>query len=154
MGSRGCYGSCAYCCITTRHHLAPGKRFRQRQVEQIGDKMAALYRERSTSQFVLHDDNFLVPSESINLARISALKKPLRNRAIENIALVIKCRPADANRKVLRRLKDLRLVRVFLGVESATEQGLAALERTQRVDDSIRAPKPAPTSTSPRSSPW
>ena len=37
MGSRGCYGNCAYCCITTLHRLAPGKRFRQRQVERVAD---------------------------------------------------------------------------------------------------------------------
>jgi TonB family protein len=52
---------------------------------------------------------------------------------------VIKCRPADANPRVLRRLKDLGLVRVFLGVESASSSGLADLERTQTVEDSERA---------------
>ena len=139
MGSRGCYGSCAYCCITTLHNMAPGKRFRQRNEERIADEMAALYHDRGTRQFVFHDDNFLVPSEAHNLARISALERALNNRGIEDIALVIKFRPADAHRRVLRRLKDLGLVRVFLGIESATEQGLAALQRTQRVDDSIRA---------------
>jgi TonB family protein len=58
---------------------------------------------------------------------------------LENIALVIKCRPADAHRRVLRRLKELGLVRVFLGVESATERGLFSLERNQSVQDSERA---------------
>ena len=37
MGSRGCFGSCAYCCITTLHRLAPGKRFRQRQPDRIAE---------------------------------------------------------------------------------------------------------------------
>src|ERR1039457_3430018 len=45
MGSRGCYGNCAYCCITTLHRLAPGKRFRQRNVEAIAGEMSALYWE-------------------------------------------------------------------------------------------------------------
>ena len=139
MGSRGCYGSCAYCCITTLHQLAPGKRFRQRNVEGIADEMAALYHERGTRQFVFHDDNFLVPSESFNHARLSAFEKALKKRGIRDIALVIKCRPADANKKVLRRLKDLGLVRVFLGVESATANGLSDLERNQSVEDSERA---------------
>jgi anaerobic magnesium-protoporphyrin IX monomethyl ester cyclase len=139
MGSRGCYGNCAYCCITTLHQLAPGKRFRQRNVEGIADEMAALYHERGTRQFVFHDDNFLVPSEAFNHARLSAFDNALKKRGIKDIALVIKCRPADANRKVLRRLKDLGLVRVFLGVESATADGLSDLERTQTVGDSERA---------------
>jgi TonB family protein len=139
MGSRGCYGNCAYCCITTLHQLAPGKRFRQRNVEGIANEMSVLYHERGTRQFVFHDDNFLVPSEPLNHARISAFEKALKKRGIKDIALVIKCRPADANRKVLRRLKDLGLVRVFLGVESATAEGLVDLERTQSVADSERA---------------
>ena len=139
MGSRGCYGSCAYCCITTLHRMAPGKRFRQRSVERIADEMAALYHDRGTRQFVFHDDNFLVPSEAINHARLSAFEKALKHRGVENIALVIKCRPADANREVLRRLKDLGLVRLFLGVESATAQGLSSLDRKQSVEESERA---------------
>jgi len=139
MGSRGCYGNCAYCCITTLHRLAPGKRFRQRQVESVADEMAALYRERGTRQFVFHDDNFLVPNEARNHERISALEQALARRGVENIALLIKCRPADANERVLRRLKELGLVRVFLGIEAATPRGLTALDREQTVEDSVRA---------------
>jgi len=139
MGSRGCYGSCAYCCITTLHQLAPGKRFRRRNVEGIADEMAALYCQRGTRQFVFHDDNFLVPSESLNHARLSALEKALYQRGVKDIALVIKCRPAEVNRRVFRRLKDLGLIRVFLGVESASSSGLSDLERVQTVEDSERA---------------
>lgn len=139
MGSRGCYGNCAYCCITTLHRMAPGRRFRQRRVERIAEEMAALYHERGTRQFVFHDDNFLVPAVAQNHERIAGFERALKERGVEDIALVIKCRPADANREVLRRLKDLGLVRVFLGVESATERGLSALERRQSVEDSERA---------------
>ena len=139
MGSRGCYGNCAYCCITTLHELAPGKRFRQRDVGNIADEMAVLYHERGTRQFVFHDDNFFVPSAAMNHARLTAFEKALKSRGIERIALVIKCRPADANLELLRRLKGLGLVRVFLGVESATERGLSALRRPQSVKESVHA---------------
>lgn len=139
MGSRGCYENCAYCCITTLHRIAPGKRFRQRTVDNIADEMASLYHERGTRQFVFHDDNFLIPSVAQNHARIASLQSALGSRGVQDIALVIKCRPADADRDVLRRLKDLGLVRIFLGVESATPRGLFALERRQTVDDSVRA---------------
>ncbi len=139
MGSRGCYGKCAYCCITTLHRMAPGKRFRQREVERVADEMSSLYHERGTRQFIFHDDNFLVPSEAINHARISAFEKALEQRGVKDIALVIKGRPADATRGVLGRLKALGLIRIFLGVESATARGLSALERNQTVEDSVRA---------------
>jgi TonB family protein len=139
MGSRGCYENCAYCCITTLHHLAPGKRFRQRKVELIADEMAELYRERETRQFVFHDDNFLVPSVAINQERIEGFAKAFKSRGMEDIALLVKCRPADANRDVLGRLKEMGLVRIFMGIESATEMGLLTLDRHQTVGQSTRA---------------
>jgi TonB family protein len=139
MGSRGCYSNCAYCCITTLHRLAPGKRFRQRNVDRVADEMATLYNGRGTRQFIFHDDNFLVPSTAHNHARISALEEALQQREVHEIALATKCRPADADSEVLRRLKELGLIRLFLGVEAATPRGLASLERDQKVEDSIRA---------------
>ena len=139
MGSRGCYENCAYCCITTLHNLAPGKKFRQRSVELIADEMAELYRERGTRQFVFHDDNFLVPSVAHNQARIEGFDKAFKSRGMDDIALLIKCRPADANRDVLSRLKEMGLVRIFMGIESATEMGLLTLDRHQTVGQSIRA---------------
>ena len=139
MGSRGCYENCAYCCITTLHNLAPGKKFRQRSVELIADEMAELYRDRGTRQFVFHDDNFLVPSVAHNQARIEGFDKAFKSRGMDDIALLIKCRPADANRDVLGRLKEMGLVRIFMGIESATEAGLLTLDRHQTVGQSIRA---------------
>src|SRR6202046_2136461 len=139
MGSRGCYENCAYCCITTLHNLAPGKKFRQRSVELIADEMAQLYRDRGTRQFVFHDDNFLVPSVAHNQARIEGFDKAFKSRGMDDIALLIKCRPADANRDVLNRLKEMGLVRIFMGIESATEAGLLTLDRHQTVGQSLRA---------------
>ena len=154
MGSRGCYGNCAYCCITTLHLLAPGKRFRQRSVSDIADEMAALYYERGTRQFVFHDDNFLVPSEAFNHARLSAFEKALKERNIKKIALVIKCRPADANRKLLRRLKDLGLVRVFPRRRVLDRRWtLRSGAHPERRGFGARIWKPVPIWTSPRNLP-
>ena len=139
MGSRGCYENCAYCCITTLHNLAPGKKFRQRSVELIADEMVELYRERGSRQFVFHDDNFLVPAVAHNQTRIEGFDRAFKSRGMDDIALLIKCRPADANRDVLGRLKEMGLVRIFMGIESATEAGLETLDRHQTVGQSIRA---------------
>ena len=110
-----------------------------RSVELIADEMAELYRERGTRQFVFHDDNFLVPSVAHNQTRIEGFDKAFKSRGMEDIALLVKCRPADANRDVLSRLKEMGLVRIFMGIESATEMGLLTLERHQTVEQSTRA---------------
>jgi radical SAM superfamily enzyme YgiQ (UPF0313 family) len=139
MGSRGCVATCDYCAITTLHRLAPGKRFRQRDPEKIADEMAWLYHERGIRQFVFHDDNFLVPRQSMNLERVDALDRALRRRGVRRIGLVLKCRPADVHPRVFRRLREMGLLRVFMGIESGTSEGLASIGRRQTVAEAHRA---------------
>jgi len=139
MGSRGCLSNCDYCCITTLHRLAPGKRFRQRRPEAIAEEMAWLYHERGVRQFIFHDDNFLVPSVEKNLDRIDALDRELRSRGVRHVGLVLKCRPADVQRPAFLRLREMGLLRVFLGIESGSAEGLASIGRRQTVEDAHRA---------------
>jgi hypothetical protein len=133
MGSRGCLNACDYCCITTMHRMVSGKRFRQRSPENIADEMALLYHERGVRQFIFHDDNFLVPSVERNLDRVEALDRGLRHRRLRHIALALKCRPGDVDRQVFLRLREMGLLRVFLGIESGSRAGLASIGRRQTI---------------------
>jgi anaerobic magnesium-protoporphyrin IX monomethyl ester cyclase len=139
LGSRGCVGGCDYCCIMTLHRMAGGRRFRQRRPEAIADEMAALYHGRGIRQFVFHDDNFLVPSVQANHRRLDALEQAWQARGMTDLGLVIKCRPPDAEPSVFERLRDLGMLRVFLGVESSSEAGLASIGRNQFPADSAKA---------------
>jgi radical SAM superfamily enzyme YgiQ (UPF0313 family) len=129
LGSRGCVGHCDYCCITTLHRMVPGKRFRQRDPRRIAEEMAQLYHDRGVRQFIFHDDNFLVPSAEKNHRRIDALQAALQQRGVEEIAFTLKCRPQDVQRPIFEQLRQMGLIRVFLGIESASEVGLACLGR-------------------------
>ncbi len=139
LGSRGCVASCDYCCIVTLHEMAPGKRYRRRDPARVVDEMAALYHERGIRQFIFHDDNFLVPSVRQNHARIDAYERALARHGMRDIGFAIKCRPADAERTVFERLKAMGLLRVFFGIESASEEGLRSIGRDQTVAESARA---------------
>jgi radical SAM superfamily enzyme YgiQ (UPF0313 family) len=139
MGSRGCLAACDYCCISTMHRMVSGKRFRQRSPEDIVEEMASLYHERGVRQFIFHDDNFLVPQVERNLARIDALDRLMRKRGLRRIALALKCRPGDVNRQVFLRLREMGLLRVFLGIESGSRAGLASIGRHQTVADEHQA---------------
>jgi hypothetical protein len=119
--------------------MVPGKRFRQRTTEDIAGEMAFLYRERGVRQFVFHDDNFLVPSMPHNHARIDALEAALRREGVRDIGLVLKCRPGEVDRDVFLHLRDMGLLRVFLGIESGTPEGLQSIGRRQTVDQAHRA---------------
>jgi hypothetical protein len=95
--------------------------------------MAHLYHDRGVRQFVFHDDNFLVPSATHNRRRIEALDRELRARGVRHVGLVLKCRPADVDRDAFLRLREMGLLRVFLGIESGSAAGLASLGRQQTV---------------------
>jgi radical SAM superfamily enzyme YgiQ (UPF0313 family) len=139
MGSRGCLSACDYCCISTLHRMVAGKRFRQRSPENIVDEMAWLYHERGVRQFIFHDDNFLVPQVERNLERIEALDQGMRRKRLRRVGLALKCRPADVNRQVFLRLREMGLLRVFLGIESGSKAGLASIGRRQTVEQEHRA---------------
>jgi anaerobic magnesium-protoporphyrin IX monomethyl ester cyclase len=139
MGSRGCTGSCDYCCITTLHRLAPGARFRRRDPERVAEEMACLYHRRGSRQFVFHDDNFLVPDQRDNHHRLDRLERALAERGVRDIGLVLKCRPAEVEAGIFARLKKMGLIRLFLGIESGSTPGLQSLGRHQEIAASERA---------------
>jgi len=139
LGSRGCVARCDYCCIVTLHKMAPGKKYRRRDPARVVDEMAALYHERGIRQFIFHDDNFLVPSLRHNHERLDAYERALERNGMRDIGFTIKCRPPDAERSIFERLKGLGLLRVFFGIESASEAGLESIGRVQTVEQSERA---------------
>lgn len=133
MGSRGCYKNCDYCCISTLHKLAPGSKFRQRSIRNIVNEMKYLYQKKGIRQFIFHDDNFLVPSLQQNLKRIDELNTELKKHNISDIGLVLKCSPSDAHPEVLTKLKKIGLIRIFMGIESGSQEGLNSLGRSQTI---------------------
>lgn len=139
MGSRGCIRNCDYCCITTLHRLAPGARFRQRSPENVVAELAELYYRRGVRQFVFHDDNFLVPNPERNLERIGQYERAIAEAGLRDIGLVLKCGPQDLDRASLAKLKEMGLIRIFLGIESGSQCGLDSIGRRQTPVDTERA---------------
>lgn len=129
LGSRGCYGNCHYCSITAWYKQNPGKRFRQRSVENIAREIAQLYHQRGVRIFNFHDDNFFLPSISQTVARFTALQRCLERQGVGRIAIQVKARPDSAHKEPISILKEIGLFRVFLGVESNAAAGLKALGR-------------------------
>lgn len=129
VGSRGCYGSCAYCSIHAWHRSAQGPRCRQRSLHDLCDELAWLRVEHEVRLFNFHDDNFFVPSREANLARFHGLAERLGARGIDDIGLLIKCRPDDVTSDTLDALARAGLVRALIGVDTAYAEGLRSLGR-------------------------
>ncbi len=62
VSTRGCYANCSFCCIAAWHEQTlPGKRYRERPLEDVADEMAHEHFHRGIDIFVFHDDNFFLP---------------------------------------------------------------------------------------------
>jgi len=147
IGGRGCWGSCAFCSITTMYRDARayggGRTLRLRSPENIAAEMAVLWHAAGGAGiFCFHDDNLLLPRPKDSLARISELRRALDEYGVGSVALVGKCRPDTVEPALMRSLRDLGVVRLYVGVENASQRGADHLNRrTQRarVHDALAA---------------
>ena len=138
LSSRGCSHACAFCSIAAWHRFCGGPRHRLRNVDDVADEMASLYRD-GVRIFNFHDDNFLLRDRSSTLARIQALRDGLRARRVGRIAFAIKARPDEVDLELFSLLRDMGLFRVFLGIEAGTAASLRALGRGQTLSENERA---------------
>lgn len=139
LASRGCWASCHFCCIQAWLKDTGLPRLRFRSPTNIADEIAWLYHQHDTKIFYFMDDNFLVPNQTVNIRRLTALKSELDMRNVRDIAIAVKCRPDCVDDSVFALLKEMGLIRVFLGIESFSQKGLDFLGRQISVATNIRA---------------
>lgn len=142
MGSRGCWGRCTFCSITSCYRDAKsaggpemgGKLLRRRSPESIADEMALLCRGAGGEAiFCFHDDNFLLPKAGASLERVQRLRDALDARGVGKVAFVGKCRPDSTTPELLEALADLGLMRLYVGVENASQDGADHLNRKMTI---------------------
>ncbi|MCA9714447.1 MAG: B12-binding domain-containing radical SAM protein, partial [Myxococcales bacterium] len=147
ISSRGCYAKCSFCCIAAWHEQTlPGKRYRLRRAGDVADEMVAMQRARGVEIFVFQDDNFFVPGRKHNLDKLNALADALERRRIGRFGVIVKARPNDVDPEVFTTLRDrLHALRIYVGVETDSDQGLITLARrldsaqNHRAIDTLRA---------------
>ncbi len=143
-GSRGCWGSCAFCSITTyyrdAHSYGGGRKLRLRSIESVAKEMAALWHaEGDTTLFCFHDETLLLPRPADSLARLTGLRRQLDDLGVGQLGLVGKCRPDCVTPELAKALRRLGVVRMFVGVENGTQRGLDHLGRRTTLEQIERA---------------
>jgi len=134
MGGRGCWGSCAYCSITSFYRdaraLGGGRTLRMRSPQNIAAEMALLsHRAGGGGIFCLHDDNFLLPRPRDSIARWRAVRDALSDYGVDRIGLIGKCRPETVDLELAHALRELGLIRLYVGIENVSEAGAHHLGR-------------------------
>jgi anaerobic magnesium-protoporphyrin IX monomethyl ester cyclase len=137
LTSRGCFGSCSYCAV---HAFAAegGPRVRLRSPERVADEVAMLY-ERGVRALLVEDDLFFLPDERRALARLGELRAAFAARGVGPLAIWAKARPESVTQRVASAARELGIVHLFLGIESATPERLSYLGRTHSPRDSEQA---------------
>jgi radical SAM superfamily enzyme YgiQ (UPF0313 family) len=139
VGSRGCYADCSFCCIYAYAETAKGPRYRRRSPEDIVREMKLERERRGVRLFIFHDDNFFLPHLPTNLQRYRRLGELLRAEGLDDVAFVIKCRPNDVDPELFRLLKDLGVIRAYIGIETNSSEGIVSLNRRITSEDNRRA---------------
>lgn len=141
LSSRGCWRSCAFCSIDAWYRSGGGRKFRIRSIPNIVAEMSELYHGHGVRVFNFQDDNFFLPEPRRALARFTELRDSLWKEGVTDIAIAVKARPDSISPEAMAVLDDLRVFRVFLGVENASERGLQNLNRKctrQAIEDALR----------------
>ena len=139
VGSRGCYGNCTFCCINAYIKDAGGDKYRMRSADNVADEIMSVRRERGARMLVFHDDDFFTRDAARDLSRVTALRDALKKRGVDDVALVLKARPDDLDDAVFRVLSDIGLLRIYIGIEAGSSQGLKTLGRGVDIGANQRA---------------
>jgi len=115
QGSRGCCGSCSYCCAPGFPRSRAGS-WRGRSPESLVEEMDAAVRDCGVRHFNFVDDDFLGP-ERPALRRVHDFAEALHARRL-TIAFSIQARPASLCLETVKALADAGVCHVFLGIEN------------------------------------
>jgi anaerobic magnesium-protoporphyrin IX monomethyl ester cyclase len=150
VGSRGCHATCKYCCVaalaTERSQAAkasgggsalPGTR--RRTAANVAAEIALLYFEQGVRIFEFQDDNWIHPKVTTAVAYFTELKAELTRRGVGQIGLSLKTRADSVQPEILTILKEIGLIRMFVGIESGTQGLLTKLGRKSRDNASLQA---------------
>ena len=139
VGSRGCYADCSFCCIFAYADNAKGPRYRMRSPEDVVREMKFEHERRGVRLFVFHDDNFFLPHRPKNLERYRRLGALMREQGLDDVALVLKCRPNDVDPELFALLQSLGMIRAYVGIETNSDEGIVSLNRRITAEDNRRA---------------
>jgi radical SAM superfamily enzyme YgiQ (UPF0313 family) len=150
IGSRGCHATCKYCCVsalaTERRSASkdagglnaiPGTR--RRTAISVANEIALLYFKHDVRIFEFQDDNWIHPKISVAVEYFTELKNELDKKGVGQIGLTLKTRADSVQPEIIKILKEIGLIRVFVGIESGTQNLLSQLGRKSRDNVSLQA---------------
>lgn len=137
--SRGCYGECTFCELKGFQKTCTGKAVRWRSAENVVKEIEFLIKECNVKTIYITDDNFLIasPGKKEWLAKFYELMHS-KGLAVE-LRAAARANDIISNCDIIKKLKEIGLTRVFIGIESFVQRQLDYYNKKTTVAQNISA---------------
>jgi radical SAM superfamily enzyme YgiQ (UPF0313 family) len=139
LASRGCARTCSFCSIHLFYRTAPGKVVRTRRPAEVAREMRMLYDEHDATVLLFQDDDFPIFGRAWHRWARELLEEIAKQDLVGRVLWKINCRADAVDPELLGEMRDAGLYLVYLGLESGSDEGLAALNKGITVEQNIRA---------------
>lgn len=131
LSSRGCPFPCKFCSESGFYN----RRIRYRSPENVLDEIEYKYDKYGFRDFMFSDDLFV-----LDIGRVKKICDGIKSRGLQ-IKWACNTRVDTAPREIFEAMYDAGCRRLFVGVESADNEILSAMDKRSKVEDIIRGIK-------------
>lgn len=139
LGSRGCHKSCNFCAVSRFYSIPEGHPLRFRSSKNIVDEIESIVNFYDIKEFLFADDIFIGPGNK-NKERIFHFADELENRKVK-VLFSIADRVDNVDQEILRRLKDVGLRQMFIGLESGNQDMINQFNKDitiKQIEDAVK----------------
>lgn len=136
-GGRGCPMNCGFCSIRAFYNASGGPLWRIRSNENIIDEMQSLVHKFGIDELLMVDDVFVGPGEK-NKERILDLANQIESRRL-SVMLSVAERVDNIDEEVFRRLREVGVRNILLGIESGDQKMLDRFDKRITIEQIIEA---------------
>ncbi len=116
LTSRGCYGNCKFCGVPNYFRKFEGHKWRRRDADQVVQEIQHMKEKWKLNIINFNGDNFFGPGKS-GQSFANDFYDKVKEKNID-IQFKIMARANDITEPMFRKLKEIGLLNVFIGVES------------------------------------
>ncbi len=137
ISSKGCYQDCSYCGVKNFYSEPEGHYLRFRSINDLVDEIEYLYTKYKKRMFVFWDDNFLLPGKK-GLERMDDFCNEIKKRNLK-IFFGFETRADTINLPIIKKLLEVGLKYIFLGIESGSQASLEVFNKNVTVKQNWNA---------------
>jgi radical SAM superfamily enzyme YgiQ (UPF0313 family) len=135
LASRGCYYNCSFCSIHQFYSGSPGPKRRSRSPVNVVREMEQLFYDRGIRIFIFEDDDFVMKTPLCRQWIRDFVEELKKKKIADHILWRVSCRIDDLDSRLIKKMKDVGLLSIYIGIESGNEEGLRTYNKHYMVDD-------------------